>query len=350
VTRRPGLSLKLGAALSLAVVASLLVWDALTLGESRAAALVFCALAAVSALVFAALLDVLVTRPLLSLARQVRRMEEVGLREPFVPSGTDEPRELGEALERLRVRVLDQQSRLEVLNAELEARVQARSSQLAAAQRELGRAEKLASVGQLAGGVAHEVNNPAGVILARAMFLLEGDLPPGLAEDLRVIARQAERVRDITGSLLRFARQGAGEREAVDLADVAGTAATLVRIEARRRGITVVEELAPLVVLADPRAMEQVAFNLLQNAVYAARSAVRITTTRGCLEVRDDGAGVRPDDVPHLFEPFFTTKPVGEGTGLGLAVVHGIVSAHGGSITYRPGEGACFVVTLPPCP
>jgi len=356
--RRPGLALKLGSLLTLAVVGVMLLTSAFTRAYDGSGDTAWVALALGVALAFAfafaAALDWLVVRPLVRLARQVRRMEEADLAEPFVATGIDEPRELGEALERLRTRVLLAQERQRQLNAELEQRVQERTLALAAAHLELSNAERLASVGRLAGGVAHEINNPAGVILGRASFLREiqqeagGD--PELVADLAVMERQAERIRQITGSLLRFARKSTGERRPVDLADVARDAIPLARLEARARGVEVVAELAPAPVNADPHALEQVAYNLLRNAIHAARGVVRVRTGPEGLVVEDDGPGVAPEHLQRLFEPFFTTKAPGEGTGLGLAVVHGIVTEHGGRITAEnlPGAGARFVVSIPP--
>ena len=144
--RRPGLALKLGALLTLAVSGVMLLSSTFTRAYDGSGhkAWVFLALlvALAFAFVFAAVLDWLVVRPLVRLARQVRRMEEVDLLEPFEPAGTDEPRELGEALERLRLRVLEEQGRERALNAELERRVAERTAALAAAQRELSDAER----------------------------------------------------------------------------------------------------------------------------------------------------------------------------------------------------------------
>ncbi len=355
--RRPGLALKLGALLTLAVIGAMLLSSVFTRaydgsGASAWAALAL-AVALASALAFAAVLDWLVVRPLVRLALQVRRMEQADLAEPFVATGIDEPRELGEALERLRRRVLLEQERLRQLNEDLEARVRERTAALAAAQRELSDAERLASVGRLAGGVAHEINNPAGVILGRASFLRtvmeEAGGDPESIADLRVMERQAERIRQITGSLLRFARKSTGERRTVDLADVARDAIALARLEARARGIELTESLAPAPSHADPHALEQVAYNLLRNAIYAARTAVAVRTGPDGLVVEDDGPGIPAEHLPRVFEPFFTTKPAGEGTGLGLAVVHGIVTEHGGRIVAEnvPGSGARLSVTLP---
>lgn len=353
--RRPGLALKLSVLLMLAVVGVMLLDFSLTPGSAldRGRLLVFVALAFGMALLGALVLDALVIRPLVRLSAQARRMVVQDYREPFTPSGLDEPRELGEALEHLRERVLAEREALRSVNAELEARVVERSGALAEAQRALLERERLASVGRLAAGVAHEVNNPAGVILGRAALLLddEAGMPAEAAEDLRVIMRQAERIRDITGALLRLGRPNRGERAPTDLAAVARSAVGLAGPEAAARGVAVTVAGAASEVMADGAALEQVVYNLVRNAIQAspAGSAVEVRVEGPCLTVGDQGPGVNPAVLPLLFEPFFTTKPLGEGTGLGLAVAHGIVTEHGGTLVAqnRPEGGACFTLTLP---
>ena len=352
--RRPGLALKLSVLLSLGVVGAMLVDFALTSGTAmdRARVFVFVTLALAMALLAAFVLDALVIRPLVRLSAHARRMEARGYAEPFVPTGMDEPRELGEALEHLRQRVVAERAELRRLNAELEARVEERSAALARAQAALLEGERLVAIGRLAAGVAHEVNNPAGVILGRAGLLLDdaGALPAEVVDDLRVITRQAERIREITGALLRLGRPAVRERRETDLAAVARSAAELARREAAVRGVAIVVDTAPSAVSADAAALEQVAYNLVRNAVQAspAGGTVRVTVAAGELGVEDEGPGLSPEVLPRLFEPFFTTKPVGEGTGLGLAVAHGIVREHGGQLLAENREegGARFRMRL----
>lgn len=341
MTRRPGLALKLGSLLTLAVVGVMLLSSGFTRAYDGSGNDAWVAVALLVALVFAFLvavvLDVLVVRPLVRLATQVRRMEAQDLAEPFVPTGMDEPRELGVALEQLRLRVLEERRRQRALTTELEERVAERTLALAVSQRELFDAERLATVGRLAGGFAHEVNNPAGVILGRASYLREileeeqGDA--SRIDDLRVMERQAERIRQITGSLLRFARPGTGERRAVDVAAAARDAAALVRLEARDREVEIVAELVTLEIVADAHGLEQVIYNLLRNGVHAARSRVRVSVGPAGMYVEDDGGGIADVHLARLFDPFFTTKPPGVGTGLGLSVVHGIARDHGWRLT-----------------
>jgi signal transduction histidine kinase len=353
--KRPGLALKLSVLLMLGVVGVMLLDFALTPGSAldRGRLLLFVALAFGMALVGALVLDGLVIRPLVRLSAQARRMVANDYAEPFLPRGLDEPRELAEALEHLRQRVVAERPTLQQVNSELELRVTERSNELAETQRALLERERLAAVGRLAAGVAHEVNNPAGVILGRAALLLDDadQLPAESAEDLRVIVRQAERIRDITGALLRLGRPNRGERAPTDLGAVARSAAGLAVPEANARAVSVRVEGTAEELVADGAALEQVVYNLVRNAVQASPpdTTVEVRVEGRGLTVADRGAGVDPGALPHLFEPFFTTKPLGEGTGLGLAVAHGIVAEHGGTLTAenRPEGGAVFTLRLP---
>lgn len=309
-----------------------------------------------------AALDWLVTRPLLNLVQQVRRLQERGYQEPIVPGGIDEPRELGEALERLRQLVVEREAELRTLNQELEARVQARTEELRRAQSQLIRAEKLASVGKLAGGVAHEVNNPTGVILARSSYLVsvadDEGMAPDVIEDLEVIVSQAQRIRTITGDLLSFARRSDAKRAPVELGEICELTRNLLRHTASRAGVSVsVERAGPALAQGQRDALEQVVFNLTKNAIEATPRGGEVQLRVGPddaaqgvqLVVDDSGTGVSVELQSSIFDPFFTTKPVGQGTGLGLSLVYGIVEDHQGTIqvTDSPLGGARFHLQLP---
>jgi two-component system, NtrC family, sensor kinase len=363
---RPGISLKISAMVSLMIVGQMLLlsWLLENMGSEFHTALIlaFVVGALAAGLVLAAAMDWLVTRPLLRLAQQVRRLRDQGYHEAIVPSGIDEPRELGEALERLRQLVVAREDELQALNQELEVRVQARTAELRQAQTHLVRAEKLASVGKLAGGVAHEVNNPTGVILARSSYLVsvadDEGMDPDVIEDLEVIVSQAERIRTITGDLLSFARRSDAERAPVDLREICELTRNLLRHSAAKAGVEVevVSEGAALA-LGQRDALEQVVFNLLKNAIEATPKGgcVRLETApavvRGLVQLRvdDSGTGISAEVRGSVFDPFFTTKPVGQGTGLGLSLVYGIVEDHQGTIKVAdsPLGGARFLLDLP---
>jgi two-component system NtrC family sensor kinase len=224
--------------------------------------------------------------------------------------------------------------------------------------------EKMASIGQLVSGVAHELNNPLTSIAGLAELLLEPTMrvPEPTREHLRVIHDQAERAARIVRNLLTFARPSALVKEPVDLNDVVGRTALLISYELRLRGIELERTLdpEPVRVIGDRYELQQVLLNLLTNAVHAVGAlppdrprrivlATARSSGRAILRVHDTGPGVPPELVPHLFTPFFTTKGPGQGTGLGLSVSYGLVEAHDGRISYRPAPegGAEFTVSLP---
>ena len=223
--------------------------------------------------------------------------------------------------------------------------------------------DKMASIGQLVSGVAHELNNPLTSIAGLAELLLERPPHPELPRDhLRVIHDQAERAGRIVRNLLTFARKGVAEKTAVDLNDVVTRTSLLIVYELQLHGIELDTELSqqPVTVLGDRYELQQVLLNLVTNAVQAVGGLQpgqprRITLSTECTEseavlrVRDNGLGVPKHFAPYLFTPFFTTKAPGEGTGLGLSLSYGLVKAHGGDLTYEPPPegGAEFRVTLP---
>jgi two-component system NtrC family sensor kinase len=224
--------------------------------------------------------------------------------------------------------------------------------------------DKMASIGQLVSGVAHELNNPLTSIAGLAELLLERPPHPGLPrEHLRVIHDQAERAGRIVRNLLTFARKGVEEKTAVDLREVVARTSLLITYELQLHGIELDTDLSPdaAEVLGDRYELQQVLLNLVTNAVQAVSglaegSPRRITLStsltddgKAVLRVRDSGPGVSDHLVPYLFTPFFTTKAAGEGTGLGLSLSYGLVKAHGGVLEYEspPQGGAEFRVTLP---
>jgi PAS domain S-box-containing protein len=229
-----------------------------------------------------------------------------------------------------------------------------------ALERSLRQTERLAGLGTLAAGLAHEVNNPIGVIVARVELLLEDAGALGLSrevrDDLQVIRNHARRVARITQGLLTFASQRGGDREAVDLNQVVGDTLALFETQARLEGVALRTQLAPALppVPGDTVLLGQVVFDLLANAreALAGRGGtIEIETAsepKGVrLVVRDSGSGIAPEHLSRIFEPFFTTRP--DGAGLGLAVCYGIVRDHGGRIDVesQPGAGTTVVVRLP---
>ncbi len=229
-------------------------------------------------------------------------------------------------------------------------------------QQQLAQAAKLASIGELAGGMAHEINNPITSILALASHLAEGDnaaaLTPRNRKSLNTIVRQAERVANLVSGLLTFSRQSQLHISEVDVRKVLDTALDLVQFRLDAASIRVQREFSASLppVQGDTSRLTEVFVNLLSNAADAMPAGGTLTVRASdCLEdgtvrveVHDTGCGIEAADLPRIFDPFFTTKAPGRGTGLGLSISHGIVKDHGGEIwaNSEPGNGTIIVICL----
>jgi signal transduction histidine kinase len=274
--------------------------------------------------------------------------------------GSDEVAQVSRTFNAMAGELQGAREKLERWNEELQREVEARTEELRRAQAQLVESQKLAAVGQLGAGVAHEINNPLTGILGAAQLLLDA-APPG--EDRELLARieaLARRCRDVTQNLLRFSQQRAEpEFEDLDLNRVVRDGLTLVEGQLQAAGLSVTLDLPepPPRVRGDAGHLGQVLLALLSNARTACaprgRGTIAISTRRigdeVLLAVRDDGKGIAPEHLPRIFEPFFTTKDQWSNVGLGLSVSYRIVAEHGGRILVEstPGEGSTFTVALP---
>jgi two-component system NtrC family sensor kinase len=225
--------------------------------------------------------------------------------------------------------------------------------------------EKQASIGRLAAGVAHEINNPlTGVLTFTHMLLQRKDIKEDMRSDLETIAQQTERVRKIVKNLLDFSRQTALNPELTDINNLVESVVSMMKNQALVKGIDLqcnLDEGLPLITL-DANQIQSVLFNLLLNALDATQQDDIIVVTTGIgisgnaadpqgveITVRDTGCGISAEHIDKLFDPFFSTKDVGQGTGLGLAISYGIVQHHGGTIWVQSevGKGSTFTVWLP---
>jgi two-component system, NtrC family, sensor kinase len=235
-----------------------------------------------------------------------------------------------------------------------------RDRALQEAQAQLIQSEKLAAVGQLGAGIAHEVKNPLAGILGCAQLSMR-DAAQGslLQKNLQLIEKETRRCKTIIENLLKFARQEKALLEPTDLNRVVEDSAAIVRHQLELQQVKVLTDLAPRLpqIRGNANQLQQVLMNLMINAQHAMEGrpgSVTLTTRLldpGRIEIRviDDGPGIPQEILPRLFEPFFTTKPVGKGTGLGLSVSYGIIKDHHGDIrpVSEPGRGAIFIITLP---
>jgi two-component system, NtrC family, sensor kinase len=237
-----------------------------------------------------------------------------------------------------------------------------------AALEQLRHADRLTTVGKLASGVAHELGTPLNVISGYAKLIATGQEQGAEAtESARIIGEQTERVTAIVRQLLDFARRGELKPTVIDVRSTVARALRMVDIVAKKVNVTVRydEPAEPLMVELDDAKFQQVTINLAINAIQASRAGgvVELSLARArarrpggddelpCvrLDFVDHGEGIARELLDRVFEPFFTTKPVGEGTGLGLAVSHGIVDEHHGwiAVASEPGQGSTFSVYLP---
>jgi len=290
-------------------------------------------------------------------------------------SQTGEPRVLGQRLElqakrkdksefpvELTLRQVDLIGRRLVTAYIRDLTAQRNAEREIAQQREvLQRNEKLASMGTLLAGVAHELNNPLTIVVGQSQLLRETEQDERVVKRAEKIANAAERCVKIVSTFLSMAREQPPKRKLVDINRVIHDVVDLLDFNLRNQQITLELELGAHLpgVMADHNQLHQVISNLVINAQQALQDRpqkiIRIVSTQAdnseqiCIKVMDSGSGIAPELRARIFEPFFTTKAVGVGTGLGLSVCNGIIQSHGGSIEYEEvlGMGACFRLCLP---
>jgi two-component system NtrC family sensor kinase len=227
-------------------------------------------------------------------------------------------------------------------------------------KQQMAQADKLASIGELSAGVAHEINNPLGIILGYTQFFLRSE-PPGSEryEDFKTIEKHVRNCRAIIEDLLNFARSSEPKKEMIRINEVADDVLNFLYHHSDPGQVEIIKNYAPDLppMLADEKKIKQVLLNLVMNAKHAVgkKGTIRLSTqydpatNRAAIQVSDTGYGIGQKDMPRIFDPFFSTKATGQGTGLGLSVSYGIIKSHGGDILVesQPGMGATFTVSLP---
>jgi signal transduction histidine kinase len=230
-------------------------------------------------------------------------------------------------------------------------------------EQQIIQSERLAAMGQMIGGFAHELNNPLTAILGMSDLLKEGETNEARNRQLSILHQQARRATEIVQNLMYFSRPPAPGKSQVDLNELVERTLHLHAYSLRKNNITVdflkEQNLPP--VMGDPHQLMQVFLNLVLNAEQAIREArdkgtlrIRLDKTDKNVSVifQDDGPGIAPDILPNIFDPFYTTKRPGRGTGLGLSICKAVLKEHNGNIeaSSAPGGGAVFTVTLPITP
>lgn len=231
-------------------------------------------------------------------------------------------------------------------------------------EQQIAQADKLAALGELSAGVAHEINNPLGVILGYTQLMLKDrairDDHSHIHEDLKVIEKHVKNCRTVVSDMLAFSRKGSVKKGRINMNQVVDDVVQFLHNHSDFRKIDMqlsLEGESPLVVIGNEQEFRQVVINLVINACHAVeqKGMIQISTAldaKGNIEigVRDNGRGISRENIARIFDPFFTTKPVGQGTGLGLSVSYGIIKKYGGTIEVksRENQGAFFKVILPP--
>jgi len=301
-----------------------------------------------------------ITKPLSEMVEVTKSIAMGDLNREVKIVSKDEIGELAFSFNKMLGSLKKMHAELEEWGKTLEQKVKSRTEELGAMQNTLMQSQRLAALGKLAAGIAHEINNPLGGILVLSSLVLEDlkeDDPH--RENLQEVIKQTMRCRDIVKGLLQFSRQEKGKTEYVNVNDVLNSTLSLIEKQAMFHDIDVIknfEQDLPMI-LGDQSQLQQVLINIILNAVQAMKEIGKLTidtyhdnkNDMVVIDVNDNGCGIPEDALDRIFDPFFTTKEVGEGTGLGLAIAYGIVTKYQGRMTVKSKveEGTTFTIKIP---
>ncbi len=302
------------------------------------------------------LVRTLVTRPIRDILRHTRKVGELHLGEQLAITSDDELGHLASSFNTMTVNLKAAQEELQNWARTLETKVETRTQELQRMQAQLIRSEKLASLGEIVAGIAHELNNPlTGVLVLASLLEQEGKLDPELQDDVATIVHETKRCARIVKGLLEFSRETTPQKTPADLTQIMEKSLALIGTQSIFHDVRIerdYEENLPRA-MVDPHQLEQVFINILLNAAQAMSGGGTLTLSARTagpdlrISIADTGAGIPAEHLGRIFDPFFTTKE--HGTGLGLAVSYGIVETHGGMIEVesRPEQGTTFAIRLP---
>ncbi len=317
-----------------------------------------CIFVAATGILITLLTQLFVNKPVQRLVRHMSRVSAGDLEARVPVISRDELGELSEEVNRMTANLARARSELEEWGSSLEVKVDERTREIKRIENQLYRSEKLASLGKLVAGIAHEINNPlTGVLLYSSIVSSDKRLEPELKADIDRVIVESRRCADIVSRLLEFSREAMPHKEAIGLNGMLDKIVSLIEKQPSFHDIEIVRHYAADLpdILVDPGQIQQVFINLFVNASQAMASGGVLTIStffeteqgRVCAEIRDNGCGISEEELGQIFDPFFTTKA--DGTGLGLSISYGIVENNGGSIAVRstPGSGTVFTVRLP---
>jgi two-component system NtrC family sensor kinase len=301
-----------------------------------------------------------ITRPIKEMAAAAQSFAAGNLDQEVRSTSEDEIGLLATSFNQMLASVRDMKARLEEWGKTLEEKVKERTEELVEMQAKMAQADKLASLGKLSAGVAHEINNPLGSILTLTALTLEDmkeDDPD--RENLEEVITQTKRCRDIVKGLLEFSRQSDLKTEPVNINRVLVNTLSLLGGQALLMNVNVIRQFKPDLpdVMGDESQLQQVFTNIILNGVEAMEEAgtlsveTRHNTAGELVEIviSDTGCGISTDKMDRIFDPFFTSKASGDGTGLGLSIAYGIITKHRGTISVESevGKGSSFTIRIP---